>query len=410
MFNKTLLACLMSLFLAAPASADTATPPKPEPIKIGEISEAKLWNIMAVNQRRGEQLAVDNINAQGGVLGRPLEIVQRDGGDGTPGDVLRDVQELVERQGIKILFGTAFDNNGLAVSSYAKKNGAFFLKAVNGTDRQIWQDGNDLSFRFDVSNYMYMYGKVFADAAAKLPAKRWAFVGLDYEFGHSVIADFQKELKRLRPDVEFVATQWHPFGKINAGAVVAALEYANPDAIFIANAGSDTIQLIREGTKRGLFAHRQVISVLTGQPEQLESFGKEAPVGWITQGYPYDQIDTPAHKTFLAKFRARFHTDPGWFSFVGYNAMISLADAINKAKSTEPHAIAAAMKGMTFDSLTGPLTYRASDNQSNLGLWVGKVGFKNGKPTLVDWTYEPEDKYYPGDAYVKTVRPQTVNK
>jgi branched-chain amino acid transport system substrate-binding protein len=68
------------------------------------------------------------------------------------------------------------------------------------------------------------------------------------------------------------------------------------------------------------------------------------------------------------------------------------------------------MNGMTFDSLVGPLTYRASDNQSNLGLWVGKVSILNGKPTLVDWTYQPEDKYYPGDDYVKTVRPQTNSK
>jgi len=379
-----------------------------ESIKIGEISEAKLWNLMAVNQRRGFQLALEEINEKGGVLGRPLELVSRDGGDGSPAEVLRDVEELVDRQGIRLLTGTCPDNIGLAVSNYAKKRGIFYLKPCNGTDRHIWQEGHDLAFRFDVSNYMY--GKVFADLASKMPAKRWAIVAPDYEFGHAVVDNFKTSLKQLRPDVEFVATQWHPLQKIDAGAVSVALKQAKPDAIFLAHWGAPAVQLIREGKKRALFEGRPVVSVLLGQPEGLDALGKEAPVGWITQGYPYDQIDAPAHKAFLAAYRAKYKADPGWFSFIGYECMMSLAKAIEKAGSDDPHQVAAAMKGLTFDSTVGPLTYRAADNQSSLGLWVGKIALKGDKPYLADWTYEPGDKFYPGDAYVNSVRPASQNQ
>lgn len=397
----------LSLFLVLPAWAEEV-PTAKKPIKIGEISEAKLWNVMAVNQRRGFELALEEVNSKGGVLGRKVEMVSRDGGQGTPEDVLRDVEELIDRQNVRLLIGTGPDNIGLAVSNYAKQKGIFFLKAINGTNRHIWQEGHDLAFRFDVPNYMY--GAVFADAAAKFPAKRWAFIGPDYEFGRSVIADFQKALKERKPDVEFVAEQWHPMLKIQAQAVARAIKNANPDAIFIANFGSDAVQLLREGKKIGLFDGKPVISVLLGQPEQLEPLGAEAPTGWITQGYPYEQIDTPTHKEFLKKYKAKYNATPGWFSFVGYNSMLSLAKAIEKAASDDPHKVAAAMKGMTFDSLVGPITYRATDNQSNLGLWVGKIGFEDKKPALVDWSYESGDKYYPGDAYVKTVRPNSPAK
>lgn len=374
-----------------------------EPIRIGEISEAKLWADMAMNQRRGEKLALEEINAKGGVLGRPLEIIFRDGGNGTPAEVLRDVEELVHHQKVRLLLGTGPDNNGLAVSNYAKREGVFFLKGINGTNRHIWEAGHALAFRFDVPNYLY--GKIFAARAAKLPARRWAFVGPDYEFGHSVIEAFQKELKALRPDVEFVATQWHPMTRINAGAVIGALDRARPDAVFVAHWGSAASQFVREGRKRRFFEGKEIFSVLLGQPEGLGPLKTEAPVGWLTQGYPYDDIASPAHKAFVARYRAAYGAEPGWFSFTGYNAVLALAKAIEKAGTPEPYDVATAMKGMTFESLIGPLTFREADNQSSLGLWIGRVGFREGRPVLVNWTYEPSDAYYPGDAYVKTVRP-----
>ncbi len=395
--KKILLCCVLSLLTFSTQAAET--------IKIGEISEYKLWAPMAVNQRRGFALALEEINGSGGVLGRPLELISRDGGDGTPEQALRDAEELSQKEGVKLLLGTGPDNVGLAVSSFAKKNHIFFLKGINGTNRHIWEEGHKYAFRFDVPNYMY--GNVFADAVAKLPVKRWAVIGPDYEFGHSVWADFQKSLKERNPDVEFVGEQWHPIGKIQAGAVVAAVKRLNPDGIFVANFGPDTVQLIREGNKRGLFKGKTVIGVLTAQPEQLEPMGKEAPVGWISQGYPYAMVDTPEHKKFLEAYKAKFNDTPGWFSFVGYNSLKHLAAAIAKAGSTDPDKVAAAMEGLEVDALVGPVTYRKSDHQSNLGLWVGTIGFgKDGKPTLLNPQYKSGDLYYPGDAYVKKVRPQ----
>ncbi|MCB1556958.1 MAG: ABC transporter substrate-binding protein [Alphaproteobacteria bacterium] len=396
-----LLGFLALLVLAfTPAYAE-----EKQPIVVGDIIEMNLWAQMGINHRNGVKLAVEEINNAGGLLDRrPLEVIYRDGGSGNPADVLKDAEELVNRHNVKFITGTGPDNNGLAVSSWAKRNKIFYLKGINGTNKHIWQEGHRYAFRFDVPNYMY--GQALAAAAAETGAKRWAFVGPDYEFGRSVLEDFQKALKERIPEAEWVEIQWHPIQKIEAGLVAQAIEHKKPDAILVAHWGSDATQFIREGTKRGLFDNRTVVSVLLGQPEGLEVLGEEAPVGWITQGYPYNDIDTPAHKAFVEAYRAKYEDNPGWFAFTGYNMMKSLATAVEKAGTDDMESIVDAMEGLTFDSTAGPITYRAADHQSNLGLWIGKTAIVDGTPTIVDWTYKSGDLYYPGDDYVKTVRPQ----
>ncbi|MFX4404495.1 ABC transporter substrate-binding protein, partial [Acinetobacter baumannii] len=87
----------------------------------------------------------------------------------------------------------------------------------------------------------------------------------NYEFGQAAVASFKQELKRLRPDVEFVSEQWPPLGKIDAGAVVNAMTADRPDAVFNATFGPDLAKLVREGTTRNAFAGRSVVSLLTGE-------------------------------------------------------------------------------------------------------------------------------------------------
>ena len=113
--------------------------------------------------------------------------------------------------------------------------------------------------------------------AAKLKKKRWAVVYPNYEYGQSAAATFKELLKKAQPDVEFVAEQAPPLGKIDAGAVVQALADAKPDAIFNVLFGADLSKFVREGNTRGLFKGREVVSLLTGEPEYLDPLKDEAP-------------------------------------------------------------------------------------------------------------------------------------
>ncbi len=146
--------------------------------------------------------------------------------------------------------------------------------------------------------------------AAKLKKKRWAVVYPNYEYGTSAVAAFKTLLKAVQPDVEFVAEQAPPLGRVDAGAVVQALADAKPDAIFNVLFGADLSKFVREGNTRGLFQGREVVSVLTGEPEYLDPLRDEAPNGWIVTGYPWYGIQTPAHKALLRRLLRQVPRQP----------------------------------------------------------------------------------------------------
>ncbi|HEX9397578.1 MAG TPA: ABC transporter substrate-binding protein, partial [Burkholderiales bacterium] len=198
-------------------------------IKIGELNSYKVFPAFLEPYKKGWELAVEEINASGGVLGRKLEVVSRDDG-GTPGDAVRVAEELIVREKVDLLMGTFASNVGLAVANLANQRKVLFLAAEPLTDKMVWENGNRYTFRLRPSTYMQT--AMLVPEAAKLKKKRWAIVYPNYEYGQSATASFKRLLKQAQPDVEFVAEQAPALGKIEAGAVVQALIEAKPDAIF----------------------------------------------------------------------------------------------------------------------------------------------------------------------------------
>ena len=161
------------------------------------------------------ELAVEEINAAGGVNGKKLELITRDDG-GKPGDAVRVAEELVSREKVDVLTGAFVSNIGLAVADFAKQRKFLFLAAEPLTDKIVWENGNRYTFRLRPATYMQT--AMLVPEAAKLKKKRWAIVYPNYEYGQSAVAAFKELLKAAQPDVEFVAEQAPPLGKIDAGA------------------------------------------------------------------------------------------------------------------------------------------------------------------------------------------------
>src|SRR6201987_847387 len=312
-------------------------------IKIGELNSYKAQPAFLEPYKRGWEMAVEEINAKGGVLGKKLEVILRDNG-GNPGDAVRVANELVTREGTNIIAGTFLSNIGLAVTGFAGKEKVFFLAAEPLTDKITWQDGNRYTFRLRASTYMQV-AMLMPDAVAA-KKKRWALVYPNFEYGQSAVAAFKDMLKKAQPDVEFVTEQAPPLGKVDAGAVVQAIDDAKPDAVFNVLFGADLAKLVREGTTRGTFKNRGVVSLLSGEPEYLDPLKDEAPVGWIVTGYPWDAINTPAHKAFVAAYQKRWNDYPRLGSVVGYATMHSLAAVIAKAGSTDTDKLVPAFRGL----------------------------------------------------------------
>ncbi|RUR68372.1 ABC transporter substrate-binding protein [Variovorax guangxiensis] len=371
-------------------------------IKIGEINSYKAQPAFLEPYKKGMELAVDEINAKGGINGKKIELISRDD-NANPGDAVRVAEELISREKIDVLAGAFLSNTGLALTDFAKQKKFFYLAAEPLTDKIVWSNGNKYTYRLRPSTYMQV--AMLVPEAAKLKKKRWALVYPNYEYGQSSVATFKTLLKAAQPDVEFVAEQAPPLGKVDSGSVVQALADAKPDAIFNVLFGADLSKFVREGNTRGLFKDREVVSVLTGEPEYLDPLKDEAPNGWIVTGYPWNGVKTPEHKAFLDAYQAKFKDYPRLGSVVGYSAIHSIAAGIKKAGGTDTEKLVAAFKGLQVDTPFGKISYRAQDNQSTMGAYVGKTKNDGGKGVMVDYVYLDGAKFQPSDEEVKKMRP-----
>ena len=373
-----------------------------KPIKIGEINSYSSIPQFTVPYRQGWQLAVEEVNAAGGLLGRKVEVISRDD-SGKPEEAIKHAIELTSSEQVDVLAGGYLSNVGLALADHAQKNKRLFVASEPLTDALVWDKGNRYTFRLRPSTYMQ--AAMLVEEAAKLPAKRWATIAPNYEYGQSAVATFREQLKAKRPDVEFVGEQWPVLGKLDAGSTLQAITQAKPDAIFNVTFGADLAKLVREGNQRNVFPKMPVVSLLSGEPEYLDVLKDETPKGWIVTGYPWDQIDSRDHASFASNYYKKYNENPKMGSVVGYSTMQAIFAAIRKAKSVDNEKLVVAMRGLQFTTPFGATTFRALDQQSTMGAYVGKLDLRGPKGTMVQWRYADGKDYQPTDAYVKSRRP-----
>ena len=370
-------------------------------IKIGELNSYKVFPAFLDPYRKGFELALQEINAAGGVNGRTLEIVSRDDG-GTPGDAVRVAEELLSRERANVLMGTFASNVGLAVANLAAQRKVLFLAAEPLTDKIVWENGNRYTFRLRPSTYMQV--AMLVPQAAKLNKKRWAIVYPNYEYGQSATESFKKLLAQAQPGVEFVTEQAPALGRIDAGAVVQALAEAKPDAIFSSLFAADLQKFVREGNTRGLFRNTTVFNLLGGEPEYLDPLRDETPEGWWVTGYPWNDIDTPEHKRFRDAYQKRWKDYPRQGSVVGYTAVYAIANAMKKAGSTDTEKLVEALKGLQMSSPFGEIRWRPIDHQSTMGAYVGQLAKKNNRGVMVNWHYADGARFQPPDEEIRKLR------
>jgi branched-chain amino acid transport system substrate-binding protein len=402
-----LIALAVVLAVAGPAVAQA-------PIKIGEInSYSGVGAAFTAPYRAGLEMAVEEINGKGGVLGRKIEVLFRDD-KLRPDEGIKHAQELLFQEKVDFLMGTFSSAVGLAVSDFALKNKILFLAAEPLTDALTWQKGHRYVFR--VRPNTWAQGRMLADRAAKLPHAKWANIGPDYEYGHKAWEGFWNRLRELKPGVTEVSSS---FPKLGAGQYVDQINKllaANPDAVYTSLFGGDWIAFVKQAAPFGLFSgdkKKFIVGILLGEPEYIDPLGKDAPEGMLVTGYPWYAIDSPAHKSFVesyGKFVAQKFPSlakyPYQGSLVGYITMVSMAEALRKAGTTDTENVVKAMEGLRVDTPIGAITFRPSDHQSTMGAWVGSTRFdaQRGVGIMVDWEYVAGEKILPSDEEVKKLR------
>ncbi|HZF77944.1 MAG TPA: ABC transporter substrate-binding protein [Acetobacteraceae bacterium] len=339
------------------------------PVRIGELNSYSRMAAFSVPYRNAMQLAADQINAAGGVMGgRRLEFVFRDDG-ATPGDAVRVAEDLLTREGCAFIAGTFLSNVGLAVSDLANQRRRLFFATEPLTDALTMAQGNRYTWRLRPNTYMQT--RMLTEAARGRPQRRWAIVAPNYEYGQSAAANFKRLITQSIPGAEIVVEQYPALGRVDAGATVGAVAQARPDAIFNVLFGPDLTAFVREGNTRGLFERRFVLSLLTGEPEYMIPLGDECPEGWVVTGYPFDQVEWPTHRAYVDAYRSRFNDTPRKGSLLGYVTVQVLANLLNRANTLDNEALVEALRDLRTETVTGPVVMRGLDHQGTMGTWVG---------------------------------------
>ena len=387
--RRTILAVVVTLAFAGAARAEP-------PIRIGEInSYSGIGAPFTLPYRAAVEMAVDELNAAGGVNGRKLEVLFRDD-KGQPAEAIKHAQELVTADGVTLLAGGFLSNVGLAISDWARQHKVMYVAAEPLTEALTWSRGHPYVVR--VRPNTYEQGRMLAERAARTRHLRWATIGPNYEYGKRAWETFRDRLRELRPEVEVVGEHWPALGKLEPGPYVTAILAQNPDALYVSLFGSDWLAFVREADKRGLFHRMFVVGILLGEPEYMDPLKGEAPEGMLVTGYPWYDLTASAHRRFVERFMTRTHAEPRLGSLVGYVTFLSIAEALRRAgPDPDTDRISAAFRGLTVETPIGPIMFRAADGQSTMGAWAGltRLDRTRGVGVMVDYEYVPGEKVLP---------------
>jgi branched-chain amino acid transport system substrate-binding protein len=320
---------------------------------------------------KGAQMAVAEINAKGGVLGRKLELLPRDS-KANADEAVRLSRELIIKNNVDFLLGTLTSAEAPAVSTVAKENKILFMspssKSVILTDAEHIHP-----YIFRLASNTDVEGLAGATEMAKFTdVKTVVTIAPDYAYGHDSISGFEKALKKLRPDIQVVSSQWPKLGEPDFTAFINAMMSKKPDAVYCSLFAGDFVTFVKQATPLGLFkaiSNRLIDGGEVGTPDEAQALGADYPYGIISDAY--DPViwggsnEPAAHKRFIADLLKFTHAKyaSGW-SLMGYQMVYALAEGIKKANSTNSLAVSKALAGMTFDTPVGPRRFSSKSHET----------------------------------------------
>jgi branched-chain amino acid transport system substrate-binding protein len=346
------------------------------PIKIGMVDPLTgVYAAVAQNEVIGARLAVDNINAKGGVLGRPLELLVEDSANDV-GTGVQKTRKLIERDQVSFIIGDV--NSGIAQAMAQVTAEKKVLHVVSGghTDGITGKDCKWNVYR--VCNTTRMEANSVSDLLFNKYGKRWHFITPDYAFGHTLQEACAANLKKLGGTV--TGNELTPLGTSDFSAYLIKARAANPDVLILLPQGSDMVNCLKQIVQFGI--NRQIHVAGTQQElESLEALPPEARIGiWMFEWY-WKQANTPHLAEFVAEIRKRTSgkvpTARTWF---GYTSVYTFALAANREKTLDSFKLAQALGDFELpdDVKLQPnkVYYRKGDHQLMTSAFVGEAQAK----------------------------------
>ena len=370
-----------------------------EPIKIG-LDNPLTGTFAAVgkNELIGCQLAVEQINAKGGILGRPVKLLVEDSTSGDAGTAVQKARKLIERDRVNFLLGNV--NSALALAMAQVSNEKRVLHIVPGGHTDAVTGATCHWNVFRICNPTQTEANAVTPALIKKAGKKWYFITPDYAFGHTLQAGLEKS--GTAAGYTKVGGDLTPLGTTDFSSYLIKAESAKPDVIIILPQGDDMINCIKQAVQFGL-DKRVHLAGAQQELEALEGLPPEARIGtWVFEWY-WNQPKVPHVAEFVAAIKKKSGKVPTARTWFGFAATWSCALAANHAKSLDAVTMAKALSGMKLPPEVGLMPqqpyFRAGQNQLIPTLYVGNAQAKGSAPD--DLFHVTED--VKGDAVSGTV-------
>lgn len=329
--------------------------------------------VYGVPVTKGAELAVADINAKGGVLGRKLELLPRDS-KANADEAVRLARELIIKNNVDFLSGTLTSAEAPAVSTIAKENKVVFVAPVAKTTR-LTAPENLHPYIFRLASNTTIEGHTAASLMAKWgEVKRVATIAPDYAYGRDAVAAFVDHLKKLRPDIEIVDQQWPKLGEADFTAFITAQMGKKPDAVECNVFGGDFVTLAKQAGPLGYFKainNRMVDGAEVGTVDEAEALGADYPFGIVSDAYDpviWGEGEPAEHKVFIENLKKAMNNQygSGW-AVMGYMAVVAISDGVKKAGSTEGDTVSKALLGLSFGTPVGKRTIDEKTHETLAG-------------------------------------------
>jgi len=295
---------------------------------------------------RGAKMALAEINAKGGMLGRKVELVIEDD-NANAGLAAQKAHKLLEQEGCTFLMGAVSSATALSVNQVAHDKKVLYMVTGGHTDPVTGSQCHWTTFRICTTTYMLAAG--LAETLFKKFGGKWYFITPDYAFGHTLQEAYAKLLKGMGGTV--LGNSLSPLGTTDFTSYLIKAQQSKPDVLINLCDGQDLVNSMKQAAQFGLMKKFPIGGGLS-ELEVLAALPKEAKVGWWTLEWWWDQPNTPHVKEWVSKYQSTYndHSYPSARTWFGYAGLHAIALGVAEAKSLESPKVAKALEGLELPS------------------------------------------------------------
>ncbi len=341
-------------------------------VKIGAVTDLTgIGALLARSGVTGMEIAVEELNKKGGLLGRKVELLVRDG-KLRPEIGARELKDLILNEKIDLALGPVSSGSGLSMSEVAKEQKIPICMHTSNTERITVERGHRYVFQL-VPNTFEEGTLAALRASQKKEWKRYVIIGPDYDYGRTVAAAFTAKMKQLRPDVEIVKEFWPKLGEPDFTSYITGILAQKPDAIYSILWGGDAVAFYKQAKSYDLFQKPGLIQLV--DLDILRPMGADMVEGALGQSRaPFYAIKNKAMDSFVERFRARTKDYPADWAIMAYDCVSVMAQAVEAAKSLDKEKVVDVLSsGRKFRSLRGEVYFRKEDHMGSVPYYAGIV-------------------------------------